>query len=106
MFLNYGEINNNIKLMLEKFQSQVESQKKMESIKDMSAFFEQYPEFKRLSGTVNRHVVILGELSRIIAAHKLFELSEVEQELACNGNFSEALKVKCGLVTILVPFAN
>jgi vacuolar protein sorting-associated protein 45 len=93
MFLNYGEVGNNIKAMLEQFQGQVENQRKMESIKDMKNFFEQYPEFKRLSGTVNRHVVLLGELSRLISTHKLFDISEIEQELASHGNLADALKV-------------
>lgn len=93
MYLNYGEIGSNIKELMDEFQSKAKFQQKVESIADMKSFIENYPQFKKMSGTVSKHVTLIGELSRLITANGLFEVSEAEQELACQNNHSESLKV-------------
>lgn len=93
MYLNYGEIGANIKELMDDFQSHARCQQKVETIADMKSFIENYPQFKKMSGTVSKHVTLIGELSRLIAAHNLFEVSEAEQELACQSNHSESLRV-------------
>ncbi|XP_078689211.1 vacuolar protein sorting-associated protein 45-like isoform X1 [Branchiostoma floridae x Branchiostoma belcheri] len=92
MFLNFGEIGSNIKELMEDFQKKTKSQQKVESIADMKAFVENYPQFKKMSGTVAKHVTVVGELSRLVGAHKLLEVSEVEQELACKSDHSNHLQ--------------
>ena len=57
------------------------------------AFVENYPQFKKMSGTVAKHVTVVQELSRQVRQHNLLEVSEVEQELSCQGDHNEALKV-------------
>lgn len=54
---------------------------------------ENYPQFKKMSGTVSKHVTVVGELSRLVAERNLLEVSEVEQELACQNDHSSALQV-------------
>ena len=60
MYLNFGEIGQNIKELVENFTQQKKITQKVESIQDMKNFVETYPAFKKQSGTVNKHVV-LGE---------------------------------------------
>lgn len=93
MYLNYGEIGSNIKTLMDEFQAKTKSQQKVETISDMKSFIENYPQFKKMSGTVSKHVTLIGELSRLVAAHNLFEVSEAEQELSCHPDHSESLKV-------------
>jgi len=54
---------------------------------------ENYPQFKKMSGTVSKHVTVVGELSRLVGERNLLEVSEVEQELACQNDHSSALQV-------------
>lgn len=54
---------------------------------------ENYPQFKKMSGTVSKHVTVVGELSRLVSERNLLEVSEVEQELACQNDHSSALQV-------------
>ena len=54
---------------------------------------ENYPQFKKMSGTVAKHVTVVGELSRIVSNHGLMDISECEQELACQSDHSQALQV-------------
>uniref|UniRef100_A0A8C6WRH2 Vacuolar protein sorting-associated protein 45 n=1 Tax=Neogobius melanostomus TaxID=47308 RepID=A0A8C6WRH2_9GOBI len=91
LYLNFGEIGTNIKNLMEDFQKKrPKGQQKLESISDMKAFVETYPQFKKMSGTVSKHVTVVGELSRLVSERVLMEVSEVEQELACQGDHSNA----------------
>lgn len=94
MYLNYGEIGSNIKKLMDEFQSKTKGQQKVETIADMKNFIENYPQFRKMSGTVAKHVTLIGELSRLITNHSLFEVSEAEQELACQSDHSESVKVR------------
>uniref|UniRef100_A0A8C3XTW9 Vacuolar protein sorting-associated protein 45 n=1 Tax=Chelydra serpentina TaxID=8475 RepID=A0A8C3XTW9_CHESE len=91
MYLNFAEIGSNIKNLMEDFQRRKpKEQQKVESIADMKAFVENYPQFKKMSGTVSKHVTVVGELSRLASERNLLEVSEVEQELACQNDHSSA----------------
>lgn len=45
-----------------------------------------------MSGTVAKHVTLVSELSRLVSAHNLLEVSEAEQQLACQEDHSETLQ--------------
>ncbi|XP_061110692.1 vacuolar protein sorting-associated protein 45 isoform X1 [Conger conger] len=91
LYLNFGEIGTNIKNLMEDFQKKKpKGQQKLESISDMKAFVDNYPQFKKMSGTVSKHVTVVGELSRLVSDRLLMEVSEVEQELACQNDHSNA----------------
>ncbi|XP_063041210.1 vacuolar protein sorting-associated protein 45 [Engraulis encrasicolus] len=91
LYLNFGEIGTNIKNLMEDFQKKKpKDQQKLESISDMKAFVENYPQFKKMSGTVSKHVTVVGELSRLVSERCLMEVSEAEQELACQNDHGNA----------------
>ncbi|KAK2628616.1 hypothetical protein QTJ16_001719 [Diplocarpon rosae] len=92
MYLNFGDLGGNIKDYVEQYQSKTKSSSNIESIADMKRFIEDYPEFRKLSGNVSKHVTLVGELSRKVDAGNLLEVSEVEQSLACNDNHASDLK--------------
>ncbi|KAI0181063.1 Sec1-like protein [Hypoxylon sp. FL1284] len=92
MYLNFGDLGGNIKDYVEQYQSKTKNNANIESITDMKRFIEEYPEFRKLSGNVSKHVTLVSELSRRVAAENLLEVSEVEQSLACNDNHAADLK--------------
>lgn len=55
-----------------------------------------------MSGTVAKHVAVISELSSLVAKRNLLEVSEMEQELACQNQHSQQLQV-CSL-TFKLPF--
>nr|SVE75664.1 EOG090X03QA [Daphnia hispanica] len=91
MYLNFGDIGQTIKSLMDEFQAKAKSHQKVESIADMKAFVENYPQFKKMSGAVTKHVTLVGELSRLVTQHNLLEVSEAEQELACQEEHSQSL---------------
>jgi vacuolar protein sorting-associated protein 45 len=92
LYSNYGEIATNIKDMMDSFQKKAKEQKKIETIADMKNFVETYPQFKKMSGTVQKHLVVVSELSSQIGKKSLLELSELEQEIACRAEHSSQLQ--------------
>jgi vacuolar protein sorting-associated protein 45 len=58
----------------------------------MKRFIEIYPEFTRLAGNVSKHVTLSSELDLTIKERGLLNVSEVEQELACNENRSDQFR--------------
>ena len=45
-----------------------------------------------MSGHVTKHVTLVGELSRLVANHNIMEVSEVEQQLACQEDYAELVQ--------------
>lgn len=46
-----------------------------------------------MSGTITKHVVVIGELSTQVGKKLLLEVSELEQEIACRADHSAQLQV-------------
>eukprot|EP00794_Sanderia_malayensis_P009881 gene9882-10891_t len=92
MYLNFGEIGSNMKQLMDEFQKSAKSNQKLDSIADMKAFVENYPQFRKMSGTVSKHVTVVSELSRIVSEHCLLELSELEQDIASRSDHATHLQ--------------
>ncbi|KRX73338.1 Vacuolar protein sorting-associated protein 45 [Trichinella sp. T6] len=92
MYSNFGEIGQRIKEMMDEFQKKAQTHQKLESIADLKAFVEQYPQFKKMSGAVAKHVTLVSELSRLVSEYNLLEISELEQHLACYEEHTNSLK--------------
>ena len=94
MYLNFGDLGSSIKSYVDQYQSKTKSNANIESIEDMKRFVEDFPEFRKLSGNVSKHVALVSELSRRVSAENLLDVSELEQSLACNDNHTADLKVR------------
>ncbi|CAF9942796.1 MAG: vacuolar protein sorting-associated protein 45 [Alectoria fallacina] len=92
MYLNFGDLGGNIKEYVEQYQSKTESNAAIESIADMKRFVEDFPEFRKLSGNVSKHVTLVGELSRCVGSDGLLDVSELEQSLVCNDSHANDVK--------------
>jgi vacuolar protein sorting-associated protein 45 len=92
MYLNLGDLGATIKQYVDEYQTKTKSNMNIESIADMKRFVEEYPEFRKLSGNVSKHVALVSELSRRVSQDHLLEISELEQGLACNENHNSDLK--------------
>lgn len=93
MYLNFGDLGQNAKEYVEQYASKRQGGGNLESIADMKRFIEEYPEFRKLSSNVTKHITLVGELSRRVGEDSLLDVSELEQSIACNDNHSNDLKV-------------
>ena len=92
MYANFGDLGQNAKEYVSQFASKQSETHKLESISDMKRFVEDYPEFRKLSGNVSKHVTLVGELSRRVSTDLLLDVSELEQSLACSDNHTADLR--------------
>lgn len=92
MYTNFGDLGQNAKDYVEQFASKSQLGMQLDSIADMKRFVEDYPEFRKLSGNVSKHVTLISELSRRVGEDSLLDVSELEQSLACNDNHNADLK--------------
>lgn len=60
---------------------------------DMAKFVDNYPQYRKMHGNVSKHVTIVTEMSKIVEERKLMLVSQIEQELACNGGQGAAFEV-------------
>mmetsp|Transcript_30432 Transcript_30432/g.86796 ORF Transcript_30432/g.86796 Transcript_30432/m.86796 type:complete len:580 (+) Transcript_30432:119-1858(+) len=86
---NFGDLGNTIQKYVEDYKRKTKNTANIESIEQMQRFVDQYPEFRRLSGNVSKHVTVVSELSRIVNANGLLEASQLEQEIACSDSRQE-----------------
>eukprot|EP00005_Dracoamoeba_jomungandri_P004389 CAMPEP_0174258166 /NCGR_PEP_ID=MMETSP0439-20130205/7217_1 /TAXON_ID=0 /ORGANISM="Stereomyxa ramosa, Strain Chinc5" /LENGTH=551 /DNA_ID=CAMNT_0015341577 /DNA_START=58 /DNA_END=1709 /DNA_ORIENTATION=- len=92
IFSNFGDLGINLKKLVDEFQARTKSNTNIQSLDDMKNFLDEYPEFQKLSGNVTKHVSLMGELSRLVDFRALLDVSEVEQELACQRDHSDHFK--------------
>ena len=83
MYANFGEIGQTIQNLVKNFQEKVKGHQQLDSINDIKDFITSYPEFKKISGTVNKHVALVSELSKEVKVNGLLDVSELEQSIAC-----------------------
>lgn len=88
-FCNFGDLGVNLQGLVEKFRVESQSKGKLETIEEMKRFVGNYPEFRRTSSNVGKHVTLAGELSRLVSKMSLLEVSQIEQDLACREAESE-----------------
>jgi vacuolar protein sorting-associated protein 45 len=91
MYDDFGEVGLAIKDFADQFAHETHSNSKLESIEDIKRFVEKYPEFRKTSGSVSKHVAIASELQKQVGMRKLMDISKVEQELACHEDHEEAV---------------
>eukprot|EP00435_Cladocopium_sp_Y103_P050591 s77_g15.t1 len=98
LFSNFGDLGQNIRKYVEKYQNDTKNTARIESIEEMQRFVDEYPEFRRLSGNVSKHVNVVSELSALIEAHGLLEASQLEQDIACTENRQEHFRTLVDLL--------
>lgn len=80
---NFGELGEEIQRLLKEYQTQQHAPN-LSTIEEMQAFMDKFPELRSQSHNVSKHVAIMGELARLVQVCNLMDVSQFEQELACN----------------------
>ncbi|OMJ69739.1 hypothetical protein SteCoe_32464 [Stentor coeruleus] len=89
MFASFGDLAEGIHEYVSEYEKKHQQNSNMESIEDMKKFIEVYPEFSKMAGNVSKHVTLTSELDNRIKARMLLDVSELEQDIACNENKTE-----------------
>jgi vacuolar protein sorting-associated protein 45 len=92
-YKNFGELGEEIQRLLQDYQRQTKQQtaslsSSLNTVADMQQFMDQFPELRSRQHTVSKHVAIMGELARLVENCRLFDVSVLEQNLACHDDHS------------------
>ncbi|KAK6622685.1 hypothetical protein RUM43_008527 [Polyplax serrata] len=98
MYLNFGEIAQTIKELVDGFLEKAKTHKKVETIADMKNFVESYPQFSKMSGTVSKHVNVVDELFSMVGKYCLMDVSELEQDMVSQDDHSQHSQRIRGLI--------
>lgn len=85
-FSNFGDLGVSVKALMDDYQRRSKMNENIASIQDMQAFMERYPQFRSKSINVSKHVALIGELARLTDEYKLFNVSELEQDISCTSD--------------------
>ncbi|EJS43743.1 vps45p [Saccharomyces arboricola H-6] len=97
MYLNFGELGDKVKQYVTTYKDKTQTNSQINSIEDIKNFIGKYPEFRKLSGNVAKHMAIVGELDRQLKIKNIWEISELEQNLSAHDaneeDFSDLMKL-------------
>ncbi|GAA6019234.1 hypothetical protein JCM8202_000943 [Rhodotorula sphaerocarpa] len=84
LYDNFGDLGAHLSAYVQDYSTRSASSQasKIETVADMKRFIDEYPEFRKLGSNVSKHVALVGELSRLVNARQLLQVSELEQSLA------------------------
>ncbi|VEU22546.1 DEKNAAC103459 [Brettanomyces naardenensis] len=88
MYLNFGELSESLKRFIDKYREKTKTNSSLNSIKDMKFFLENYPEFKKTSLNVSKHMLLSSEIDKKINEWRMWEVSEFEQTMVSNSDHS------------------
>jgi hypothetical protein len=78
----FGDLGENVRILVQTFQERtLQHQSQLDSIPSMKRFIEDYPEYRRMSTYVSKHVALVGEISKRVEALNLLQISEIEQNI-------------------------
>lgn len=98
MFANWGDVTSDINEAMKLLQQKTNSSKQISSIAEMQSFVESYPQYKAMSANITKHLAVVEKMTKIIEREHLYEVSEVEQDLAVQDAHSSAVESVEGLL--------
>lgn len=99
MYNDFGVLGDAIKTLSEQLRTQSDSKKQIQSLEDIKKFLTDFPELKKLSGSVSKHVALMGEIQRQIRIRQMLDCSELEQELASEHDKDAAVAKMMAILT-------
>ena len=81
MYRNFGDVAEDIHNLVQDFLKNKNSQAQFQSIEDMQRIIDNFPEFKKGERNTSKHFHILEELRKIVDGRKLYDVSEIEQDI-------------------------
>eukprot|EP01122_Echinamoeba_exundans_P017250 TRINITY_DN9037_c0_g1_i1.p1 TRINITY_DN9037_c0_g1~~TRINITY_DN9037_c0_g1_i1.p1 ORF type:complete len:592 (-),score=120.05 TRINITY_DN9037_c0_g1_i1:57-1802(-) len=99
MYSDFGVIGDAIQALSQQLQRQTNSKDKIQNIEDVKKFLTEFPELKKLSGSVSKHVALIGEIQRQTKMRQMFDCSELEQELSAEHDLEAHVAKMKGILT-------
>lgn len=81
MYMNFGDLSTKLKEYVDDYKHKTKTNSNISSIKDMKFFLENYPEYKKMSLNLSKHMLLSSEIDKQINFQRIWETSEFEQNM-------------------------
>ena len=96
MYLNYGDLTEKFQKYVEEYKKQTKQSSienlKTQNLNELKKMLTKFPEFKKLSSNILKHLNIISELDKEIVAQDLWEIGELQQSIICSLDSQLVLK--------------
>lgn len=93
IYSGYGELAGNMKMLVDNLQLKAKDHRSIDTIEDMQKVLDHYPDYKKESANVYKHVDIMATINSEVETRKLLDLSKLEQDMAVSDSKDEFFKV-------------
>ncbi|EGW30607.1 uncharacterized protein SPAPADRAFT_143323 [Spathaspora passalidarum NRRL Y-27907] len=98
MYLNYGDLTEKFQKYVEEYKTQTKSTSldnlQNTNLSDLKKMLTKFPEFKKLSSNILKHLNLLSEIDKQISAQNLWEIGELQQVIICGLENHQAVKTR------------
>lgn len=98
MYLNYGDLTDKVQKYVEEYKTQTKQTStenlQTKNLADLKNFLIKFPEFKKFSSNVSKHLNLVSELDKMINQQHLWELGELQQTIVADLESHSSIKLK------------
>ncbi|KAL7663256.1 Vacuolar protein sorting-associated protein 45 [[Candida] zeylanoides] len=96
MYLNYGDLTEKVQKYVEEYKNQTKQSSatnlQTKNLSDLKDFLAKFPEFRKFSVNVSKHLNLVSELDRQINRQGLWDLGELQQTISADLEGHAAVK--------------
>ncbi|KAG7660810.1 VPS45 [[Candida] subhashii] len=105
MYLNYGDLTEKFQKYVEEYKTQTKQSSldnlKTQNLVELKQLLTKFPQYRKLSENILKHLNLLSEIDKQISNQSLWEVGELQQDLACGSGESNHSELKSKLMEIL-----
>lgn len=98
MYLNYGDLTEKFQRYVDDYKKQTKQSSiqnlKTQDLSELKRILTRFPEFKKLSNNILKHLNIISEIDKQILSQNLWAVGELQQTIVCNLENHQTVKTK------------
>lgn len=98
IYLNYGDLTDKFQKYVEDYKKQTKLSSienlKTQNLTELKKLLTRFPEFKKLSNNILKHLNLISELDKQISQQNLWVVGELQQTIICNLENHSTIKTK------------
>lgn len=98
MYLNYGDLTEKFQRYVDEYKKQTKQSSienlKTQDLSELKKILTKFPEFKKLSNNILKHLNIISEIDKQISSQNLWAVGELQQIIVCDLENHQSIKTK------------
>lgn len=98
MYLNYGDLTDKFQKYVDEYKKQTKQSSienlKTQDLSELKRILTRFPEFKKLSNNILKHLNIISEIDKQISKQNLWAIGELQQTILCELESYPTIKTK------------